>query len=97
MLAEVIVYEVEQLILGVKITFTMSPFIKFELVYVAEFVPTLLPLTCHWYVAKVPLFIAFTVKLVACPEQIIKFGKVDNTTEGVTKGFTVIDKGLEIA
>lgn len=39
---------VTQVKLDVIITFTTSPFANDEVVYVGEFDPALLPLTCHW-------------------------------------------------
>ena len=50
-------------------------------VNVAEFDPTLLPLTFHWYVGAVPPFVGVAVNVTEVPEQmVVALAPIDTLT-----------------
>jgi hypothetical protein len=61
---------VVQIALLVMITVTISPSANVLLVNVLLFVPTLLPLTCHWYDGVAPPFVGVAVNVTLAPRQI---------------------------
>jgi hypothetical protein len=67
---------------------TTSPLTKVLEVNVAEFDPTLLPLTFHWYSGAVPPFVGVAVNVTEEPEQIVvALAAIDTLTNCI--GFTV--------
>ena len=74
---------------------TTSPSLKVVDVKVPILLPTLAPLTSHWYEGEPPLTGA-AVKVIAVPSQTL-LADAAIETDGVTEGFTTIDTVLELA
>ncbi len=76
---------------------TTSAFAKAALVYVALFVPTLPPLSFHWYAGVVPPFVGVAVKVTLVPAQIVLPGFAAILTAGTTDPVTTIVTVFEVA
>jgi hypothetical protein len=61
----------------VMIHVTTLPELRFGLVYVGLFVPTLAPFNCHWYEGFVPPFVGVAVNVTDVPAQIELSASVD--------------------
>jgi hypothetical protein len=75
---------------------TVLPFARAVLVYVELLVPTLEPLSFHWYTGVVPPLVGVAVKVTLVPEQIVVAEAAILTLAGKF-GFTVIVTVLEVA
>src|SRR6188474_1425350 len=70
----------------VMITVTTSPSCRVVVVKVGEFVPALVPLTCHWYDGLAPPLTGVAVKVTEAPSQMLV---VEATI--LTEGSTLVD------
>ena len=68
---------VTQLALDVSTTVTISPFAREAFVYVAMFVPTLVPLRFHWYDGAAPPFVGVAVNVTLVPAQTMLSASLD--------------------
>ena len=74
---------------------TTSPSLSVVDVKVPILLPTLAPLTSHWY-DGVPPLTGVAVKVIAVPSQTL-LAEEAMETEGVTEGFTIIETVFELA
>ena len=70
---------------------TIAPFVNVVVVYVALFVPALVPFTFHWYEGVVPPLVGVAVKVTDEPEAAgLVPAVIAMLTDGATDGFTLI-------
>ena len=82
--------------LEVSVQVTASPLTRVLVMNVALFVPSLLPLTFHWYTGVVPPLTGVAVKVTGVPAQIVVLSAT-MPTEAVRIGLTVMVTVFEVA
>ena len=93
---DVAVVDDGQLTFDVMTQVTTSPLPSVVLLYVVPPVPTLLPLTFHWYAGAVPPLVGTAVNVTELPAQTVRLG-VEMLTDGVRVGLMVIVIALDVA